>query len=80
MQDTTVDGTLLNILREATHTPELRVDPGTALRDIPGWDSVSMVAAMLSIEDEFAIEFQSNEFATLTTINDLTDLIARARG
>jgi acyl carrier protein len=80
MQDADIEPVLRDILREATANPGLEVQSASALRDIPGWDSVSMVAAILSIEDRFAIEFQSNEFATVGSVGDLAALVRAALG
>ena len=75
MRDTELESRVAAILRDVTANPGLTVEPGMDLRSIPGWDSVSLVNAMLSIEDEFGIEFQANEFATLSTVEDLARLV-----
>ena len=78
MQDADIEPMLHDILREATGQPELRVEAGTVLHDIAGWDSVTMVSAILSIEDRFDIEFQRNEFAGVATVGDLAALVVAA--
>lgn len=79
MRDTELENTLADILRDVTSNPGLAVEQGMALRSIPGWDSVSLVNAMLSIEDAFGIEFQANEFATLDTVEDVARLVEAMR-
>ena len=79
MKDTELESRVANILRDVTSNPGLSVEPGMTLRSIPSWDSVSLVNAMLSIEDEFGIEFQANEFATLNTVEDVTRLVETMR-
>ena len=79
MRDTEFESRVAAILRDVTKNPGLLVEPGMALRSIPGWDSVSLVNAMLAIEDEFGIEFQANEFATLNTVEDVVRLIETMR-
>lgn len=79
MRDIELESRVADILRDVTANPGLPVEPGMALRNIPGWDSVSLVNAMLSIEDEFGIEFQANEFATLNTVEDVACLIETMR-
>lgn len=79
MQDADIEPMLHAILREVTGQPELRVETGTVLHTIARWDSVTMVSAILSIEDRFDIEFQRNEFAGMATVGDLAALIGAAR-
>ncbi len=79
MRDTELESRVAAILRDVTANPGLPVELGMELRSIPGWDSVSLVNAMLSIEDEFGIEFQANEFATLDTVEDVARLIETMR-
>ena len=79
MRDTELESRVAAILRDVTANPELPVEPGMALSSIPGWDSVSLVNAMLSIEDEFGIEFQANEFTTLDTVDDVARLLETMR-
>ena len=79
MQDADIEPVLHDLLREVTGQPELRVTAATALHDIAGWDSVTMVSAILAIEDRFDLEFQRNEFATVATVGDLAALVGAAR-
>lgn len=79
MRDAELESRVADILRDVTRNPGLPVEPRMTLRSIPGWDSVSLVGAMLSIEDEFGIEFQANEFATLDTVEDLARLVETMR-
>lgn len=69
-----------DILREIAGDPGLAIGADTPLRGIPGWDSVSLVTAMLRIEDEFGIEFQANGFVSMETAGDVARLVASMRG
>lgn len=42
-----------------------------------GLDSLDLVESMLEIEDEFHIEFDSNEIAEVKTIKQVLELIAK---
>lgn len=58
----------------------LGVDPdqlsdGTTAADIEGWDSLSHVTLMFSIEQEFEIQFVGDEFVTLSDVGALRTLI-----
>jgi acyl carrier protein len=53
-------------------TPELTAD------DVDGWDSVTHVRLMLSVEREFKIKIKTSEIGKLENVGDLAALI-RAR-
>ena len=75
MRDADIESRVADILRTVSGDPGLPVAAGMALLSIPGWDSVSLVTTMLLIEDEFGIEFRTNEFAALSTVRDVTRLV-----
>lgn len=51
-----------------------RVDPEKELREL-GLDSLDVVELLLELEDEFGIEFNSDELKNLKKVNDLYDAI-----
>lgn len=53
------------------------LDDSVGAADIESWDSLSHVTLMFSIEHEFGIQFQGEEFATLDSVGDLRRLIRR---
>ena len=80
MREGEIEGRLAEILREVAGAPGLAVGPGTMLDSLPGWDSVSLVGAMLRIEDEFGIEFQVNGFVAMATVGDVARVVASMLG
>ena len=49
-----------------------------ARRDIPGWGSMTMIAAVPPIKDRFTIEFRGSGFALLASVDDVGALIEMA--
>jgi acyl carrier protein len=45
--------------------------------DVDGWDSLTHVRLMLSVERAFATKFTASEIGRLKTVGDLVELIAR---
>jgi len=43
--------------------------------DVEGWDSIAHINLMFSIEQEFGIDFERDEFARFTDIGDLKRLL-----
>jgi acyl carrier protein len=60
---------------DASLDPKPKLEPGLALEQIDGLDSVSRVRLMLSVEDVFGIEITPKENSALLTIGDLVDLV-----
>ena len=57
-------------------SPGLQIDRTTTAADVVGWDSLSHVRLLMSLEDEFNIRFASLEADSMKNIGDLADLIA----
>ena len=75
----TVDDPLLQILRDVMDDEKLEVTEETTASDVEGWDSLSHVTLMFSIEQEFGIQFLGEEFASLGNVGDLRRLIDAKR-
>jgi len=60
---------------DASLDPKAKLEPGLALEQIDGLDSVSRVRLMLSVEDVFGIEVTPKENSALQTIGDLVELV-----
>lgn len=52
------------------------VTPESNLKDL-GLDSLDKADIMISIEDEFGIEFEEEEMLSVTTVSDLKELIEK---
>jgi len=50
------------------------IDPNKELREL-GLDSLDVVELLLELEDEFGIQFSSDELKTLKKVSDLYDAI-----
>lgn len=62
--------TLNAIFRDIFENPDLIVTPATSALDIPDWDSVAEVKLVLAIEDEFGVEFTTDEVAGFKCVGD----------
>jgi acyl carrier protein len=49
----------------------------TVADDIPEWDSLAHVNLMYSIEEEFSIEFNEDEFTGFSSIGELKNQLRR---
>jgi acyl carrier protein len=71
-----VEDRLYRILQVVLGVDPDQLNDETTAADVEGWDSLSHVTLMFSIEQEFGIQFVGNEFANLSDIGALRTLIA----
>ena len=78
MPTTTLDS-LTTVFRQQFDDDELIVTRETSAADVEGWDSLTHVSLMLTIEKQFAIRFKSSQVASLKNAGELADLIDSLR-
>jgi acyl carrier protein len=68
---------LTSVFRDVFDDDALEVHSAMTADDVDGWDSLTHVRLMLSVERAFATKFTASEIGRLKTVGDLIDLIAR---
>jgi acyl carrier protein len=66
---------LNTVFQQVFDDDELIVTRETTAADVDGWDSVTHVSVILSLEKRFAIRFTSAQVASLKSVGELADLI-----
>lgn len=66
---------LTRIFREVFDDEDINITPGTTANDVAGWDSLSHVNLIVTIETEFGIKFSQKELLTFRNVGDLLDSI-----
>ncbi|WP_428534189.1 acyl carrier protein [Rhodopila sp.] len=64
------------ILREVLRDNSCEVAATTCFEDLPGWDSMDLVAVVVEAECRFNVQFELVEIDRLTTVGDLLRMIA----
>jgi acyl carrier protein len=72
-----IDETLQRIFRRVMNDESLVLTEDMTAAEVEGWDSLSHVTLMFSIEQEFGIQFGGQEFAQLGNVGELRRLIER---
>jgi acyl carrier protein len=67
------------IFRDIFDDPELNVVETTSSQDIPEWDSVAQVKLVLAIEEEFGVEFTTDEVAAFKCVGDFVRALEARR-
>ena len=76
----TVEEKLAQILRDVMDDELLEVTDDLTASQVEGWDSLSHVTLMFSIEQEFGIQFMGEEFASLGNVGELRRLVEDKMG
>jgi acyl carrier protein len=67
-------GPLTEIFEEVLDE-ELAVTPELSAEDVDGWDSLTHIRLILSIEKRFNVKFSNTEIGRLRNVGDLVNLI-----
>lgn len=73
MQDPIVTS-LTSVFREVFDDDELELKPGMTADDVDGWDSLTHIRLILSVQKAFGIKFSPVEMNRLKNVGDLIAL------
>ena len=79
MQDPIITG-LTSVFREVFDDDELELKPEMTADDIDGWDSLTHIRLILSVQKAFSIKFSPVEMSRLKTVGDLIALTRNKQG
>ena len=69
-------GSKLNtVFQEVFDDDDLVVRPDDSAADVDGWDSLTHIRLLLTIEKVFKVKFSTSEIGNLQTVGDLINLI-----
>ena len=78
MDDAQIYSRLARVFNEVFDDETIEVTPQLTAKDVDGWDSLTHIRLILSVEKEFKIRFTTSEIGNLENVGDLAALI-RAR-
>lgn len=70
-----VQETLTDVFREVFDDDELVPYPAMTAKDVDGWDSLTHVRLLLTIERRFGVAITASEAARLQSVGELTSLL-----
>ena len=77
MEFNEVMGLLHPIFRDVFDDDELVVEAKTTANDIDGWDSLTHIRLVISIEKAFDLRFTAAEISDLENVGEMAELIVR---
>ena len=69
---------LTEIFQDVFDDDTITVSDSTTAADIAGWDSLTHITLLATVEDEFDVKFGMKEVQGLKNVGELADLIERA--
>ena len=70
-------GLLNPIFRDVFDDDELVITANTTAKDIDGWDSLTHIRLVISIEKAFNLRFTAAEISDLENVGEMVELIVR---
>ncbi len=68
---------LIQILADTLGIPATQIPADASMETIAAWDSVAHLNIMLSLEQEFHVEFGADEFIALNSLAGIEQALAR---
>ena len=75
MDDSVIYDRLTEIIRDLFDDDSIIVTPGLTASAVDGWDSLTHVRLMLTVEKAFKVKFSTSEIGKLENVGDLVNLI-----
>jgi acyl carrier protein len=66
---------LTRVFQDVFDDDSISVTPELSAKDVDGWDSVTHIRLMLTVEKAFRIKFSTSEISNLENMGDLVTLI-----
>lgn len=66
---------LTEVFGDVFDEEEIKISDGTTAADIAGWDSLTHITLLSSIEEEFGIKFTMKDVLEMKNVGDMVDLI-----
>jgi acyl carrier protein len=75
MEERLIYSRLKNIFEEVFDEDPIVITPELSAKDVDGWDSLTHIRLMLTVEKAFKIKFSTSEVGKLRSVGDLVGLI-----
>jgi acyl carrier protein len=75
MNESDIYAQLGEIFEEVFDDDSIVVTPALSAKDVDGWDSLTHIRLILTVEKAFRIKFSTSEIGKMGTVGDLVTLI-----
>jgi len=75
MDESDIYARLTEIFEDVFDEDSIEVTPSLTAKDVDGWDSLTHIRLLLTVEKAFKVKFSTSEIGKLETVGDLVTLI-----
>jgi acyl carrier protein len=75
MEESQIYSRLGDIFQDVFDEDSIELTPSLSAKDVDGWDSLTHIRLILTIERAFKIKFSTSEIGKLENVGDLVKLI-----
>jgi acyl carrier protein len=75
MDESDIYGRLTEIFEEVFDDDSITVTPALSAKDVDGWDSLTHIRLILTVEKAFKVKFSTSEIGQMETVGDLVRLV-----
>ena len=75
MNDSDIYARLTGIFEDVFDDDSIVVTPALSAKDVDGWDSLTHIRLILTVEKAFRVKFSTSEIGKMQTVEDLVTLI-----
>lgn len=75
MDDAQIYSRMGDVFHDVFDDDSIQVSPGLSAKDVDGWDSLTHIRLILTVQKEFNVKFSTSEIGKLETVGDLVKLI-----
>jgi acyl carrier protein len=75
MEDTEIYRRLTDIFRKVFDEDDIRVTPELSAKDVDGWDSLTHIRLIMTVEKAFNVKFSTSEIGKFENVGSLAELI-----
>jgi acyl carrier protein len=75
MDESDIYARLTEIFEEVFDDDSITATPALSAKDVDGWDSLTHIRLILTVEKAFKVKFSTSEIGKMETVSDLVTLI-----
>jgi acyl carrier protein len=75
MNESNIYDQLTEIIRDFFDDESIIATPALTAKDVDGWDSLTHIRLMLTVEKAFKVKFSTSEIGRIATVGDLVTII-----
>jgi acyl carrier protein len=75
MDDSQIYARMEDIFHDVFDDDSIKVSPGLSAKDVDGWDSLTHIRLILTVQKEFKVKFSTSEIGKLENVGGLVELI-----